>query len=128
MEKWQHMNSINDVKFRKTLNRTLKHTYIHILSKKKKFCFCLSWNSLDSLMNKTNWKKIYKFEQLTDGFPMQRRIWSGARYDGLYRPGKQPVELIFILSGDGYMDIVMHPPLKSSSSFNALAASNGVGE
>lgn len=59
---------------------------------------------------------------------MQRRIWSGARYDGLYRPGKQPDELIFILSGDGYIDIVMHPPLKSSSSFNALAASNGVGE
>lgn len=65
---------------------------------------------------------------LTDGLPMQRRIWSGARYDGLYRPGKQPDELIFILSGDGYIDIVMHPPLKSSSSFNALAASNGVGE
>lgn len=63
---------------------------------------------------------------------MHRRIWSGARYDGLYRPGKQPPELIFILSGDGYIDIVMHPPLKSSSSFNALApemaASNGVGE
>lgn len=65
---------------------------------------------------------------LTDGLAMQRRIWSGARYDGLYRPGKHPVVLIFILSGDGYIDMVMHPPLKSSSSFNALAASNGVGE
>lgn len=59
---------------------------------------------------------------------MHRLIWSGPRYDGLYRPGKHPVDPIFILSGDGYIDMVMHPPLKSSSNFNALAASNGVGE
>lgn len=69
-----------------------------------------------------------KWSPLTDGFVMQRRIWSGPpRYDvGLYRPGKQPGVLIFILSGVEYMD--MHQPEKSSSSFNALAASKGVGE
>lgn len=83
---------------------------------------------INNKKNKNKKTKFYKIDLLTDGLPMQRRIWSGARYDGLYRPGKQPVVLIFILSGDGYIDIDMHPPLKSSSSFNALAASNGVGE
>lgn len=59
---------------------------------------------------------------------MQRRIWSGPPlYEvGLYLPGKQPGVPIFILSGVEYMD--MQPPEKSSSSFNALAASKGVGE
>lgn len=65
---------------------------------------------------------------LTDGLVIHLRIWSGPRYDGLYLPGKQPGVPIFILSGDGYIDMVMHPPAKSSSSFNALAASKGVGE
>lgn len=66
--------------------------------------------------------------QLTDGFVIHRRIWSGARYDvGEYRPLKQPGADIFILSV-WYM--LMQPPdAKSSSSFSALVAlSNGVGE
>lgn len=77
--------------------------------------------------------KAYKQEKklwLTDGLVMHlARIWSGPpRYVGLYRPGKQPGADIFILS-DGYIDIAMHPPEKSSSSFSALVAlSNGVGE
>lgn len=95
-------------------NTTKKHTLIFDSTRK------------DSIL----WKLKVKLNVflLTGGLPMHRRIWSGPRYDGLYRPEKQPLELIFILSGDGYMDIDMHPPLKSSSSFNALAASNGVGE
>lgn len=77
-----------------------------------------------------------KKKLLTDGFVIHRRIWSdvGPRYVGLYRPGKQLGVPIFILSAaDGYIDIVMAPAadtalVNSSSSFNALAASNGVGE
>lgn len=72
-----------------------------------------------------------KIKELTDGFVMHLRIWSGFRYDvGLYRPVKHPGADIFILS-DGYMDIaLMQPPEeKSSSSFSALVAlSKGVGE